>query len=168
VLRSAGPLPALLTGLVDVGKGALAVWVAGQLAPDPHQALAQVLAGAAVILGHNYSIFLSFRGGAGVGTSIGALSIIHFPLAGALAITLLLVIAVTRYASVGSLTVIVLMPVVLLILAVTGTLAMTYVFYGLLACAIIGYSHRPNIRRLLEGTERRLGKSGQSSPQTSR
>jgi glycerol-3-phosphate acyltransferase PlsY len=167
VLRAAGPLPAFLTGAVDVGKGALAVWVAGLLAPDAHQALAQVLAGAAVILGHNHSVFLDFRGGAGVGTSLGALSVIHFPLAGALVIVLLLVIAITRYASVGSLVVIVTMPIVLLILAVTGTLSMTYVFYGLLACLIIGYSHRPNIRRLLEGTERRLGKSGQSSPQTS-
>jgi glycerol-3-phosphate acyltransferase PlsY len=53
------------------------------------------------------------------------------------------------------------MPIILLILAVTGTLSLVYVSYGLLAWAIIVYSHRPNIRRLIQGTERRLGRSKQ-------
>jgi hypothetical protein len=62
VFRSAGPVAALLTGALDVGKGALAVWLAGQMTGYP---AVQVLAGAAVILGHNQSIFLHFVGGAG-------------------------------------------------------------------------------------------------------
>jgi glycerol-3-phosphate acyltransferase PlsY len=162
VLRSAGVLPALLTGALDVGKGALAVWLAGQMVPESHQAVAEVLGGMAVILGHNYSIFLGFRGGAGVGTSLGALGAIYWPAAVALLVLLLVVIAATRYASVGSLTVTTLMPVILLALAVTGSLSLTYVFYGLLAWIIIVYSHLPNIRRLMQGTERRIG--GQSQP----
>jgi glycerol-3-phosphate acyltransferase PlsY len=159
VLRSAGPLPALITGAIDVGKGALAVWLAGQLAPESSQAVAQVLAGVAVILGHNHSIFLGFRGGAGVGTSLGALSVIYWPAAVALLVLLLVIIAATRYASIGSLTVMTLMPLILLALAVAGVLSLTYVGYGFLAWAIIVYSHRPNIRRLIQGTERRLGDS---------
>ncbi len=162
VLRSAGVLPALLTGALDVGKGALAVWLAGQMVPESHQAVAEVLGGMAVILGHNYSIFLGLRGGAGVGTSLGALGAIYWPAAVALLILLLVVIAATRYASVGSLTVTTLMPITLLALAVTGSLSLTYVFYGLLAWIIIVYSHLPNIRRLIQGTERRIG--GQSQP----
>jgi glycerol-3-phosphate acyltransferase PlsY len=162
VLRSAGAVPALITGAIDVGKGALAVWLAGWLAPEAAQAVAQVLAGAAVILGHNHSIFLGFRGGAGVGTSLGALSVIYWPAAIALLILLLVIIAATRYASIGSLTVMTLMPLILLALAVAGVLSPTYVGYGLLAWAIIVYAHRPNIRRLLQGTERRLGESKQS------
>jgi glycerol-3-phosphate acyltransferase PlsY len=157
VLRSAGPIAALLTGALDVGKGALAVWLAGQIGPDTHQAATQVLAGAAVILGHNCSIFLHFRGGAGVGTSLGALSVIYWPAAIALVILLVVLIAVTRYASLGSLIVTTLMPILLLVLAVTGILSLTYVCYGLLAWAIIVYAHRPNIHRLIQGTERRLG-----------
>ena len=162
VLRSAGAVPALITGAIDVGKGALAVWLAGWLAPEAAQAVAQVLAGAAVILGHNHSIFLGFRGGAGVGTSLGALSVIYWPAAIALLILLLVIIAATRYASIGSLTVMTLMPLILLALAVAGVLSPTYVGYGLLAWAIIVYAHRPNIRRLIQGTERRLGESKQS------
>ncbi|MGD8597126.1 MAG: glycerol-3-phosphate acyltransferase, partial [Anaerolineae bacterium] len=164
-LRSAGPLPALLTGALDVGKGALAVWLAGQVVPGSAQAMTQVLAGAAVILGHNHSVFLGFRGGAGVGTSLGALSVIYWPAAVALLLTLLAVVAITRYASVGSLTVSTLMPIILLGLGLLGVLPVAYFFYGLLAWIIIVLAHRPNIRRLIQGTERRLGERG--SPQSS-
>jgi glycerol-3-phosphate acyltransferase PlsY len=155
---------ALLTGALDVGKGALAVWVAGQVAVGEYQALAQVLAGAAAILGHNYSVFLGFRGGAGVGTSLGALSVVYWPAALALLILLVVVIAVTRYASIGSLVVVTSMPLILLALAVSGQLVLTYVAYGMLAWAIIVYSHRPNIHRLLQGKERRLGNKPQKDP----
>ena len=158
VLRAAGPVAAVITGILDVGKGALAVWLAGQLT---HQAAAQVLAGAAVILGHNHSIFLGFRGGAGVGTALGALGAIYLPAGLGLGALLLVVIAVTRYASLGSLIVITVMPLLLLALALNGTLAMVYLAYGLLAWALIVNSHRPNIRRLILGTERRLGKPPQ-------
>lgn len=156
VFRSAGPVAALVTGALDVGKGALAVWLAGQMTGTP---IVQVLAGAAVILGHNHSIFLHFRGGAGVGTSLGALSAIYFPAALGLVVLLIVIIALTRYASIGSLTVITLMPIVLLALSVTGTISVAYVAYGLLAWSIIVYAHRPNIRRLIQGTERRLGET---------
>ena len=156
VFRAAGLAAGLLTGAVDIGKGALAVWLAGQITGQP---AAEVLAGAAVILGHNHSIFLRFRGGAGGGTSLGALGAIYPPAAVALVILLLVIIAVTRYASVGSLTVVSLMPVILLALALLGVLPWLYVGYGLLAWIIIVLAHRPNIRRLLQGTERRLGGS---------
>lgn len=154
VFRSAGIVPALITGALDIGKGALAIWLAGQITGQP---AAEVLAGAAVILGHNLSIFLGFRGGAGVGTSLGALGAIYLPAAIALVVLLLALIVITRYASLGSLIVTSLMPVVLLILALYGILPLLYVGYGLLAWVIIVLAHKPNIRRLIQGTERRLG-----------
>jgi glycerol-3-phosphate acyltransferase PlsY len=117
-------------------------------------------------LGHNHSIFLGFRGGAGVGTSLGALGAIYLPAAVGLVILLLAVIAVTRYASVGSLTVVTIMPVILLVLGTMGALSLTYLAYGLLAWIIIVFAHRPNIRRLFEGTERRIGEEGQASPRS--
>ena len=157
VLRAAGLIPAGLTVILDFGKGALAVWLAGQISGYP---AVEVLAGVAVILGHNYSIFLRFHGGAGVATSLGALAAIYLPAAAALMVLLLLIVAITRYASLGSLIITTLMPLVLLALGVTGILSLTYVAYGLLAWVIIVYAHRPNIRRLIQGTERRIGESG--------
>jgi glycerol-3-phosphate acyltransferase PlsY len=164
VLRSAGITAALLTGALDVGKGTLAVWMAGWLVPGSSGPVAQVLAGAAVILGHNYSIFLRFRGGAGVGTSLGALSALYWPAALALIVLLLSVIVLTRYASIGSLVVAIAMPLLLVVLVMAGELASTYVTYGILASAIIIYAHRPNIQRLLAGNERRLGDKGRTLP----
>jgi glycerol-3-phosphate acyltransferase PlsY len=158
LLRSAGAVPALLTGALDMGKGALAVWLAGQVTAYP---AAEVLAGAAAILGHNHSLFLRFRGGAGVGTSLGALAAIYPPAAAGLVALLFLIVAITRYASIASLTVATLMPLILLALGVTGKLALTYVLYGLLAWAIVVAAHKANIRRLLAGTERRVGEKGQ-------
>lgn len=157
VFRSAGLIPALLTGALDVGKGTLAVWLAGQIAGNP---AAEVLAGVAVILGHNYSVFLGFRGGAGVGTSLGALGAIYLPAAVGLIVLLLVLIVLTRYASLGSLIVTTAMPLVLLVLALTGILSPTYVVYGLLSWAIIVYAHRPNIQRLIQGNERRISGRG--------
>jgi glycerol-3-phosphate acyltransferase PlsY len=154
VLRSAGMVPALLTGALDIGKGVCAVWLAGQIGGDP---TAQILAGGAAILGHNYSIFLGFRGGAGVATSLGALAAIYFPASVGLLVLLLLIIATTRRASVGSLSVMTLMPIVLLVVGLAGLLPLIYVLYGLLAWVIVVYAHRPNIQRLIQGTERRLG-----------
>lgn len=157
VFRSVGLAPALLTGALDIGKRAAAVWLAGRISSQPSL---EVLAGAAAILGHNYSIFLRFRGGAGVATSLGALGAIYLPAAIGLVILLLALVAITRYASLGSLIVITLMPILLLILGIAGISALTYTLYGLLAWILVVYAHRPNIRRLLAGTERRIGEKG--------
>jgi glycerol-3-phosphate acyltransferase PlsY len=143
------------TGGTNVlGKGFLAVWLALQITTSP---LAASLAGGAVVLGHCYSVFLHFRGGGGVATSLGALGAICFPLAVGLLILLVVVIALSRMASIGSLTVTTLMPIMLLVLGLAGMLPLIYTLYGVLAWMVIVYSHRPNIQRLIEGTERRLG-----------
>jgi len=76
---------------------------------------------------------------------------------GGLLILLILVIGVTRYASVGSLTETALTPIILLALGLIGTLRLIYTLHGVLAWIIIAYSHRPSIFRLLQGTERCLG-----------
>lgn len=154
VLRAAGALAGFLTGLLDVGKGMLAVWLAGLITGSP---LAESLAGAAVVLGHCYSIFLGFHGGGGVATSMGALAAIYFPLGLAHFVVLVSVIAISRMASVGSLVTTTLVPIALLVLGLIGTLPLIYTLYGVLAWIIIVYSHLPNIRRLMAGTERRLG-----------
>jgi glycerol-3-phosphate acyltransferase PlsY len=161
VLRAAGALAGLLTGLLDAGKGLLAVWLAGQLTGSP---MAESLAGAAVVLGHCYSLFIGFRGGGGVATSLGATGAIFLPLGVAMLILLVLIIAISRMASVGSLTVTTLLPIALLVLGLTGTLPLIYGLYGVLVWIIIVVSHVPNIRRLIAGTERRLGEPKSEPP----
>ena len=80
-----------------------------------------------------------------------------FPLGVAMIALLLVVIAISRMASVGSLVTTTLLPLILLVLGLVETLPLVYTLYGVLAWIIIVYSHLPNIRRLIAGTERRLG-----------
>lgn len=160
VFRAVGLLPAVLTGLGDLLKGALAILLAQQLGWG---AAAEVLAGVASVAGHNWSLFLRFSGGAGTMTNLGALLVLS-PLACLGVAPLgLLALALSRYASVASLTVALLVPVGLLLLARGDQIPTTYVWYGLGVAALVVWALRPNIRRLARGEERRLTFNLQSS-----
>jgi glycerol-3-phosphate acyltransferase PlsY len=153
VLRAAGWGAAVATGLGDVLKGAAAVWLARALGAPP---LAQALAGFAAALGHNYSLFLGLRGGAGTAPSVGG-AIALWPVGGLLAIPLLLVVAfLTRYASVASISVALFLPLAFAVGAARGTIPWAYEAHGILTAILILWALRPNIRRLLRGEERRI------------
>ena len=158
VLRSAGPWAAILAVLGDVGKGVVAVFVARALVGSPS---AEVLAGLAAILGHDFSIFLSFSGGRGVATTLGALGALYLPAALILALLGLSVVALSRYASLASLTIATLTPLAMLYLVLFADKPVWYLVYGLAAGILIVGLHKGNIQRLLAGTERKIGESGQ-------
>lgn len=155
VWRATGQLwPPLLTVLGDIAKGVLAVWLGRRLASSE---LAAALAGAAAVFGHNWSLFLGFKGGAG-GMTAGACLVMLNWLAGAITVPLaILALYLSRYASVGTLTVGMggLLVLLILLLATPG-FPSVHMLYGLLAAAGIIWALRPNIRRLLRGTERRI------------
>jgi len=153
VLRVAGPWAALLTALGDGAKGLLAVWLARILVRAP---VVEALAGLSAVIGHNYSIFIGFKGGAGTGTTIGG-AIGLWPWNGAILIgTGAAVIAATRHASLGSITVALLLPIILALRAWLGGAPWAYLIHGLGTAALTLWALRPNIRRLLEGRERRV------------
>ena len=156
VYRAAGIGAAILSGAGDVLKGTLAVLLARWLVGT---AAAEVVAGLAAVIGHNWSVFLGWRGGAGTGTNLGVVAAFSLPVALALAVILLLAIRIVRYASVASIIVAVLVPVIFLILAFVYPPFShygPYALYGLLSAAVVIFALRPNIARLREGTERRL------------
>jgi glycerol-3-phosphate acyltransferase PlsY len=157
VLRSAGPWAAILAVLGDVAKGVLAVFVARALVGSPS---AEVLAGLAAILGHDFTIFLKFSGGRGVATTLGALGALCLPASLFLALLGLSVVAVSRYASLASLTIGTLMPFAMLYLVLLADKPAWYLVYGLAAGILIVVLHRGNIQRLLAGTERKVGEKG--------
>ena len=158
VLRSAGPWAAILAVLGDMAKGALAVFVARALVGSLS---AEVLAGLAAVLGHDFSIFLTFSGGRGVATTLGALGALYLPAPIILALLALSVLAVSRYASLASLTIATVMPCVVLYLVLFADRPVWYLVYGLAAGILIVVLHRGNIQRLLAGTERKIGKKGE-------
>ncbi len=156
VARSVGLPYGALAFALDAGKGAAAA------------ALAQLwglplgLAGFAVV-GHIWSPFMGFRSGKGVATTLGILGVVSLP---AFAITLgiwALVAALTRYASVASVTALLLAPLWAYLLGAPKDAVGLLVALALLSAA----RHRENVRRLLEGREPRLG-SGSSSGSSGR
>ena len=157
VLRAAGLLPATLTILGDALKGLLPTYFAVLLF-DSMPWVAPLVATAAV-LGHNYSIFLKFRGGAGGVTALGALSGLAFiPALISVAVAIAL-IAGTRYASVGTFGGALTGLITLIVFAIFRLSDPFYIIYGVLVVVIIGWGLRPNFVRIRQGTERRIGSS---------
>jgi len=153
VLRAAGWGMAVLTGIGDALKGLLAVLVARWLHGP---ALLQALAGVTAVIGHNHPLFLRSPGGAGTMTSIGG-AVGLWPLSGLILIPLLLGVALTtRRASLGSITVALVLPALFIIRAALGVAPWAYVAHGILTTALTLWALRPNIQRLLRGEERRI------------
>jgi glycerol-3-phosphate acyltransferase PlsY len=110
----------------------------------------------AAVVGHNYSIFLRFRGGAGTMTSIGG-AVALWPLSGLILIPVLLGVALlTRRASLGSIVGAFLLPALFAVRAGLGASPWAYLAHGVLTSALTLWALRPNIRRLLRGEERRI------------
>ena len=157
ILRTAGPIPAVFGLLVDVGKGAAPVVIGRFLFDDVGVAIAG--AGAAVA-GHVWPVFAGFRGGRGVATALGTLLGI-VPLLGlAILGAGVIAVAITRMASVMSLVGGIAAVGVTGGLAIAGEIDAVIAWYVLGVVAFLYYMHLPNIRRLIAGTEPRLGQGG--------
>jgi acyl phosphate:glycerol-3-phosphate acyltransferase len=158
VLRTVGVLPAILTIVADTVKGMIAVAIATALVGTP---AAQAMAGLAAVIGHDYSLFLK-GGGRGVATSLAALA--SFALAPAAVVwgAFLIVLLLSEYASLASLSSALLMPVALVAWTLLGHASPWYIFYGIGACALIIFLHRDNIDRLRRGRERKVGEKAQA------
>jgi glycerol-3-phosphate acyltransferase PlsY len=174
VLRTIGRGPFIVVLIADALKGyipTLAAWYVFQ-DEGTHTAHAfQVAAGIAAVLGHDFPIYIRFRGGRGVATSFGVYAALAMPLAvGMLAVGIFIVLAV-RYMSVMSLVTVPLGALVLFMLALVpggDVYTWTKVIFGLFATAIVVGTHIPNIRRLIQGTEPKIGEGGERRGQAVR
>ncbi len=149
VLRATGWGPALVVALADVMKGGVAVLIA-QAFGLPGWEVA--LVGLAAVIGHNYSVFLGFKGGKGVATSFGTVALLDIGLGLAMLPIFIVTVLVTRFVSAGS-----------IIGAFAGTLfaiAMHRDWWMVAMCAgltlMIVFKHRNNLANMFEGTERRI------------
>ncbi len=156
VYRAAGAWAGILTVLGDVLKGTAAVMLANRLVPGDGGGLVVALAALAAIVGHNYSIYIGFAGGAGATPNIGAfLALAPNPLAVALAAAVAgLVWYRARVAAVASLTLAAGFLVATVWFVVDGSAPPSLLVYGLGQLALVTWALRPNIARLRAGTER--------------
>lgn len=159
-MRVGGVWIGLLTSILDVAKGFFAVWIARWLLPEA--IWIHILAGIAAVFGHNWSLWVyvlrgRFSAGAGTGPNIGA-AIAFWPTSGLiLAPTVVIFVMIVGYASLASLVTAAAIPVILLIRALTSTSPWEYAIYGVATAILVAWSLRPNLERLYQGTERRVG-----------
>jgi len=151
VLRTLGPVLAVLTLLGDVAKGYVAVRVAEVIGPEPvWEAAGAVVA----IMGNCWPVFLRFKGGKGVATALGAFLRLTPAAIVLAAIVWIVLVAAFRYVSLGS----ILGSVSLAIGAWILGYSPTYAAAAACAAALIVWRHHENVKRLVSGTEHRLGK----------
>ena len=164
VLRVMGTVPGIVVLLADVGKGVLAVFAISQLSGLESNVLTpymRELCGGFAIIGHNWTIFLKFRGGKGVSTSLGTF-ISLYPLAGLISLGVwILTVAITRYVSLGSILLCVSFCVTTFVTSGQHIWGIRVMALAITVMAI--YKHRGNIQRLINGEERKFGQREQSS-----
>jgi glycerol-3-phosphate acyltransferase PlsY len=151
VLRTGNKALAAATLVLDALKGAAALLLARWLWGEE----AALVAGVAAMAGHAFPVWLGFKGGKGVATGAGVLLAAQWWLGASALLVWLGVAAVTRISSAGALAACVAAPVVAL---VAGDLRLA--FFALCLAGLIAWRHRPNIARLLAGTEPRIGAKG--------
>ena len=150
VLRSVGIWPAMFVVLADPLKAVLSILIADLVGVSEW---GLVLAGLATVLGNNFNIFLGWRGGKGVATSLGVgLAIVPVVTLAASAIGIL-TIALGRYVSLGSIVALFSAPLFL----VMRPFSVPQLFLVLTMLLLVVVRHRENVKRLAEGSERRLG-----------
>jgi glycerol-3-phosphate acyltransferase PlsY len=152
VLRSHGRALGILVGALDVGKGAAAVALVHTVTADPRYAAA---AAVAVVVGHVFPLYYGFRGGKGVATAIGAFLVLA-PLACLVCLAVfVVVVAATRYISLGSVVSMVLLPPVA---GVVFHASRPIVLAAAAVAVLIVLKHHANLKRLAQGRERKLGR----------
>ena len=150
VLRTGRKGIAASTLLLDLGKGLLAVWLAWRWFPD-----FPGMAALGAVLGHCFPVWLKFKGGKGVATTMGVILGLAWPLGAIYAGVWLVMLGVTRISSLSGMAAAVAAPVAALVLGY-GALAPVLAAIALIVLML----HHANIRRLLAGTEPRVGSQG--------
>lgn len=149
VLRALGPVAAVAALAADLLKGIAAAWIGTMAGAE----WLIIWCAFVAVVGHCYSIFLRFRGGKGVATSAGIILYLLPREFLILLVVFLVIAALLRYVSLGSVTVAVLLPVLVLVMNEPTEL----LILSLLMAALVVYRHRENIDRLRSGTEPKLG-----------
>lgn len=147
--RTIGKSAGILIFVLDFLKGALSVLIASAFVGTP---LVMMLAGILAIIGHSFSIFLEFKGGKGVATGLGVISVLMPKVTVIVFLVWLAVVLVTRYVSLGSIIASCLVP----ILAFFFDAPFAFILFGLLAAVFITYRHKENISRLRRGVENKI------------
>lgn len=156
VIRVLGWKAGVITFLGDLLKAVIAVFVCRALFPDM-SLLASLYAGIGVIMGHNWPFFLKFKGGKGIAATIGTILAVDLTIGLIVAAILVVTLLITRYVSLGALLLTASIPILFAIFYNGYANYFEIIGLGLLITIFAFIRHRANIKRLLSGTESKLG-----------
>jgi glycerol-3-phosphate acyltransferase PlsY len=155
VARTAGPAAGVVTLLLDLAKGYLAVWLAAKFSGGCLNCM--MVSAVAVVLGHMFPVWLKFKGGKGVATGVGAFVLICWPAVAGALVVWLVVVGIWRYVSLGSIIAAASLPLLMYRLyEPLGEPPLAVTIGTILISALIILKHQENIGRLVRGTENRL------------
>lgn len=162
--RAGGPWIGLLTGASDITKGGVVIWglqaaLTGQVSAETLPWLL-ALGGICAVIGHNWPIYTGFKGGAGTSPNVGWATALWWPMLAINLVVGVILFVTVGIASVISLVAAVIVPVLFLILKLTGVAGFdtwAYVAGSVVTALLVVWALRPNIKRLAAGTERIVG-----------
>lgn len=158
MLRTMGKKYAVITLLIDILKGVVALLLAKLAINLGAYTSATYIAGVAVVLGHNFPVFFGFKGGKGVATSLGVVLLLDWKIGLITLVVALAVMAISKYVSLGSITAaVVFMVLQIMAMAVTDAFDIARLICVLILGGLLIIRHRANIARLANGTENKLG-----------
>ncbi len=150
-LRAAGWKAGVAVTLIDIGKGALAVWLMRLYNPESRWVAAAMLA---VVIGHCYPVWLKFRGGKGVAAGFGAFVVIAPLSALAALVVWILVLVISRWVAMASMVASAVFPLALKLIDTPDMVTLVSVSA---AAVLIIFRHSSNIRKMLSGEEVKVG-----------
>ena len=150
VVRTVGVIPGILVLTLDLLKGTLATYLAIYFLIEP---LLIITAGLAAILGHMFPVYLKFKGGKGAAVGLGVLLAIAPTIFLYAALWTVVIVAIFRYVSLASIT----GPILIAVLMYYWNVPLPYLVACLIVAILMVFKHIPNIKRLLNGTERKFG-----------
>ena len=163
VLRSVGKKAAVLTLVCDCLKGIVAIliaFIAGKIMKELDGSLLIQLAGIFVVLGHTFPIFFKFKGGKGVATSLGVLLMVNWQIGLICLVFALVLMALTRFVSLGSIPAAILFPVLTVFIHTNYLVTGNSLIFAIILAVLVVFNHRSNVKRLLEGKENKLSFKG--------
>ena len=161
VYRAAGPVAGISTALLDFFKGAIAILIVRAFISDAP--LADALTGLGAVAGHNWSLYLRFKGGAGTMTNAGTVLLLYWPATIFGGLLGFLVLRLVRISSVASMVFAIVVPLIFAFAIATQRIPAATMVYGIGQLVFVLWSLRPNIEALLRGDERRIGQQGQAN-----
>ena len=160
VMRTVGAKAGLIVLILDLLKGSAAVALALAIFHSPNHDMVhwgQMAGGVAAVIGHSWPVYIGFRGGRGISTAFGAILVISWPIGLICLAAFLLMVAIFRYISLGSISGAIALAVAMVISYICYSGPIAYLSFALVVAVIVIFRHRANIKRLLSKTEPKIG-----------